>query len=235
MTELIRLPVHAVAELRFQADEYCEIRKKIIDSGLTEDLAAIELDELGSFWRWLKEELSSGEEEQPTLGNVIYMDKYRKYADVAATPETIGVTDSSYEEIEAGNYLIGNPQNTYILDVVGNSMIDEGIYNGTILVVEEYRDSHTDLLGGEMVVVSLGGSFSMMVKVYHKDEEGHIYLISANSQYPPIPVKGKHEHLLIQGIVRKVLNINSVGLMSLAKRNQYLQLSNELGKIESPL
>ncbi len=220
MTSSIRLPIRAVTELKLYTDEYCMIRKRILESGLTENLAALELEELGDFWRWLEDELSGVKDDLPTSDNVVYMERYRKYAEVSATPKPVGDTGLYYEEIEVGNHLIGNPQSTYILDVVGDSMIDEGIYNGTILIVEEYGKSHADLLGGEIVVASLGASLSMMVKVYHRDEEGRVYLISANPNYAPIVVDEEHEHFLIQGIVKKVFN--KIGAVPVGRRNQYM-------------
>jgi DNA polymerase V len=214
-TGSIRLPLSAINYLRSYRDNYGEIRQGIAQSDLSVDLAEVRLYELGYFGQWLVEELS-------TSKKVVDIESYRKYSSVAATPETMGVTDDSYEEIKIGDYLIENPHNSYVLDVVGDSMVDMEIYDGTFLIVEEYNQPHEKLKGGEIVVVSLGSSFSMMVKTYHRDENGRVFLISANSRYKPIAIE-EHDQLLIQGLVKKV--INKPELMSLSLRQRYMGLS----------
>lgn len=214
-TASIRLPLCAVDELKSYTFEYCTLRTKIIKSGLSDELASDRLDELGNFWYWLTEKLSEPRK-------VIDIESYRKYPSVAATSDVFGITEHDYEEVRIGDYLVKNPQRSYVLDVVGDSMIGVGIYDGTFLIVEEYNQSHTDLQGGEIVVVSIGGSFSMIVKTYHRESDGRVFLISANPAHKPIFVGEEHERLIIQGVVKKI--VNDARPMALLQRKQYMKL-----------
>jgi SOS-response transcriptional repressor LexA len=216
----IRLPLSAIDPLQSYKVEYCEIYQKIIQSDLLEDSKddnldeLDELDELGNFWKWLEEELS-------TSKKVIDIGKYRKYSAVAATPNAMGAMDYSYEDITLEDTLIKDRYNSYVLEVVGDSMTDMEIYQGTLLIVEGFSQTHKELKGGEIVVASLGSSFSMMVKVYHRDENDRVFLLSANSKHKPIAVE-EHDQLIIQGLVKKV--INKSALMSPSLRHQYMRL-----------
>ncbi len=210
----IRLPLSAIDPLQSYNVEYCEIRQKIIQSELSENSKEDSLNELGNFWKWLEEELSAPKQ-------VIDIGKYRKYSAVAATPNAMGVMDYSYEDITLEGEIIKDRYNSYVLEVVGDSMTDMEIYQGTLLIVEEYSQTHKELKGGEIVVASLGSNFSMMVKVYHRDENDRVFLLSANSKHKPIAVE-EHDQLVIQGLVKKVINKST--LMSPSLRHQYMRL-----------
>jgi len=105
------------------------------------------------------------------------------------------------EAIE-GNDTIDVPEslvrrrNTYVLKVVGDSMIDEGILEGDHIVVEERPDPRD----GEMVVASIDGEAT--VKRFYRDR-GAIRLEPANPNYKPIIVRDRD--VQIRGVVVAVL------------------------------
>ena len=88
-------------------------------------------------------------------------------------------------------------RNTYVLKVVGDSMVDEGILDGDLVVVEEKPDPRN----GEMVVASIDGEAT--VKRFYREGRGQIRLQPANADYEPIIVRDRD--LQIRGVVTAVL------------------------------
>lgn len=82
---------------------------------------------------------------------------------------------------------------TYVLRVRGDSMIDEQVRDGDLVIVEE-RNTASD---GEMVIALLHGDEVTLKKFYR--ERGRVRLQPANSEMAPIFVH--EDHLRIQGVV----------------------------------
>ncbi len=82
---------------------------------------------------------------------------------------------------------------TYILQVSGDSMIDDGIRDGDYVIVEERREARN----GEMVVALLDGEDVTLKKYYREGQK--IRLEPANPLMQPIRVD--EEKVTIQGIV----------------------------------
>ena len=88
-------------------------------------------------------------------------------------------------------------RNTYVLRVSGDSMVEEGILDGDLIVVEERPEPDN----GEMVVASIDGEAT--VKRFFRQGDGSIRLQPANPRYEPIIVRDRD--LLIRGVVVAVL------------------------------
>jgi repressor LexA len=86
---------------------------------------------------------------------------------------------------------------TYVLKVVGDSMIGEGIFDGDFVVVEKKETARN----GQTVVALIGGSEVTLKKFYI--EKDHIKLVPANPNMQPIVVKNKD--LQVQGVVIGIL------------------------------
>ncbi len=86
-------------------------------------------------------------------------------------------------------------ENSYILRVKGQSMIDEGIWDGDYVIIER-NHSPKD---GDVVVALLDNAYATLKKFYR--EKNRIRLQPANSTMKPIYTKDP----LIQGIVRAVI------------------------------
>ncbi len=84
---------------------------------------------------------------------------------------------------------------TFVLQVQGDSMIDEQIRDGDYVVVEQ-RETARD---GETVVALLEDGEATLKKIYR--EGGRIRLQPANPQFEPIYV----DHVQVQGVVIGVL------------------------------
>ena len=103
-----------------------------------------------------------------------------------ATSETVAVPED----------LVGR-RDTYVLRVRGNSMIDEQICDGDLVIVEDRKSAQN----GEMVVALLGGSDVTLKKLYR--ENGRVRLQPANPAMQPIFVDA--EQVQVQGVVVGVM------------------------------
>jgi len=83
--------------------------------------------------------------------------------------------------LDLNSYLIPHPASTYILRVSGDSMVDVGIYEGDLLIVDRAIDPRN----GKIIVAYLDDSFT--VKIFEKKDQS-IYLVPANKKYSRIDV-----------------------------------------------
>ena len=90
---------------------------------------------------------------------------------------------------------VPNVENSYILKVKGQSMIDEGIWDGDYVIIERNHSPKN----GDVVVALLDNAYATLKKFYR--EKDRIRLQPANSSMKPIYSKDP----LIQGIVRAVI------------------------------
>ncbi len=108
--------------------------------------------------------------------------------EAVAVPETIAVPDD----------LIPKRGSSYVLQVEGQSMIDEHIDDGDLVVVH----SRNTAQNGEMVVALIDGT-SATVKRFYRETDGWIRLQPANEKVATIRVH--EEDMLIQGVVVGVI------------------------------
>jgi len=87
---------------------------------------------------------------------------------------------------------------TYVLQVKGDSMIDEQIRDGDFVIVENRRTARD----GEMVIALLDGDSTTLKKLY-REGGGKVRLQPANARVKPIVVD--QDRLRIQGVVIGVL------------------------------
>ena len=92
-------------------------------------------------------------------------------------------------------YLIRNPEQTYLIKVTGDSMIDAGIHEGDLVLVERGRQAKDK----DIVIAQVDGEWTM--KFYEKNGST-VRLIAANKKYSPILPK---RELSIGGVVTAVI------------------------------
>ena len=92
-------------------------------------------------------------------------------------------------------YLIDNKEASYILKVKGDSMIDAGICEGDMVIVERTNSSKP----GDIVVAEIDGEWTMK---YLRVRGGKYYLEPANKKYKPIVPEGE---LVIAAVVKAVV------------------------------
>ena len=99
------------------------------------------------------------------------------------------------DTINLDQYLVRNPEATYLLTVSGDSMIDAGIQPGDIILVEKGGAPKKN----DIVIAQIDGEWTM--KYFGKDRQG-VYLDPANSNYKRIR---PDRSLTIGGIVKAVV------------------------------
>ena len=107
------------------------------------------------------------------------------------------VDEDRTNTLNIDEYLVGNKQATYLLEVKGDSMIDEGIKEGDLVLVERRGDPKD----GDIVIAEVDGGWTMK---YFKKKGGRIYLKPANKNYSPIyPQYDLKVAAIVKGVIRK--------------------------------
>ena len=98
-------------------------------------------------------------------------------------------------------YLIENPSASFLLRVSGDSLIDIGIFDGDIVVVDQKKSP----LPGDIVLAEIDKEWTL--KIYKKDRRTKkIYLQAANPTYPPLyPKQQLIIHGVVKGLIRKIV------------------------------
>lgn len=106
--------------------------------------------------------------------------------------------DCLSERMSFDNLLVKAPASTFSVRVVGDSMIDAGIHEDDIAIVEKGREPQN----GDIVVAIVDGEFT--IKFFRKSK-GQVFLEPANTAYPVITAKQEMRIFgIVTGIVRKL-------------------------------
>ena len=95
------------------------------------------------------------------------------------------------DTLSLDEFLIRNPDASYLVKVTGDSMIQAGIRPGDLVIVERGRPPKP----GDIVVAQVDGEWTM--KFFEK-RGGNAVLRAANPEYPPITAR---RELVIGGVV----------------------------------
>lgn len=101
--------------------------------------------------------------------------------------------DHASLSLDLNRELIKNPTSTFYARVSGLSMIDEGINDGDLLVIDKSIDPYD----GCLAVCYIDGEFTLKRFEKHKD---HGLLIPANREFKPIRVSAEND-FCIWGVV----------------------------------
>jgi repressor LexA len=96
------------------------------------------------------------------------------------------------ETLEVPQFMVGS-KNSYVLQVKGDSMIEEGIFEGDYVVIQEKEVPSN----GDMVVALVNNEEATLKRFYK--EKGHTRLQPSNDAYDPIIVPASTP-LKIQGV-----------------------------------
>jgi len=117
---------------------------------------------------------------------------------------TLGIIKAGYpspgealadDSIDLYEYLLKLPGAIFSLVVRGDSMIEEGINDGDVVIVEKHRQPYN----GDVVAACFDNEWT--IKYYRKNNVG-VQLVPANPKYPVLFPKGD---LLIGGVVISVI------------------------------
>lgn len=101
-------------------------------------------------------------------------------------------------KLDLTEHLIQHPSATYYIRVSGDSMINYGIFDNDMLIVDRSLEPRQ----GDVVIIALDGELTCKLLAYQNNIP---YLKSGNPDYPPIEMKNKEIH--IWGVV--IHNIHS--------------------------
>ena len=107
--------------------------------------------------------------------------------------------DHAEKRLDLNEYLIDQSESTFFVRIKGDSMIDAGILDNDIVIVDRSKSAAIN----DIVLASIDGEFT--VKVLAKNSEGP-YLMPANKEYKPIHIKSDSEFEIwgvVTGCVRK--------------------------------
>ena len=106
-------------------------------------------------------------------------------------------TDYMTQAIDLNKELVRHPAATFYGRVVGDSMIDAGVDEGDILVIDKSLEAKE----GDMAVCFVDGEFTLKHLHFH---EGGLTLRPANKNYPEIEV-GEGMDFVMWGVVTYVI------------------------------
>lgn len=100
------------------------------------------------------------------------------------------------ESLDFDRDLIEHPAATFYARVVGDSMVDAGINDGDVVVIDRALDAED----GDIVVAYIDGEFTLKYLNLSHREEGYIELVPANKKYKPIRISAD-DNFTIWGVV----------------------------------
>ncbi|EKE00433.1 MAG: LexA repressor [uncultured bacterium] len=115
-----------------------------------------------------------------------------------AAGQPIDAIENSTETIVVSPDLVNKTKRCYVLQVRGDSMIKEGIFDGDYVVIQQQPTA----LDGDIVVALIDNNFATL-KTFYKEKNGKVRLQPANDNMDPIIVDAKS--LTIQGKVTGVI------------------------------
>ena len=99
------------------------------------------------------------------------------------------------DTLSLDDYLIDNPEASFLLKVSGDSMIDAGIHEGDLVIVERGGNPRN----GDIVLGSVDGERTLK---YYRRTGGVVELVPANKKYPVIHATNE---LTLGGIIKAVI------------------------------
>ena len=115
--------------------------------------------------------------------------EFSKELELQIAPELRAGFPSPAEEylqdsLDFNRDLIKHPESTFYGRVCGDSMVDAGINDGDIAVIDKAREAHN----GSIVVAYINNEFTIKYLDTTHKEEGYIELRPANDKYKPIRI-----------------------------------------------
>ena len=102
------------------------------------------------------------------------------------------------DKLDLNEYLIKHPAATFFVRVAGDSMINAGIYNNDIIIVDRsIKPKH-----GKIVVAALDGQMTIK-RLYRRDDK--IMLLPENELFKPIEILDSMD-MVIWGVATNVIH-----------------------------
>ena len=105
--------------------------------------------------------------------------------------------DHLESRLDLNQHLIRNPSSTFFVRAAGESMMEAGIYDQDLLIVDRSIEKRNH----RVVIATLNGEFT--VKRLVQDEEG-IFLVAENPEFDNIPIRVDSD-FSIWGVVTHII------------------------------
>ena len=105
--------------------------------------------------------------------------------------------DHFFQKLDLNKEIIKNPVATFYARVSGTSMIDDGINDGDLLVIDKSVEPYDNCLA----VCYIDGEFTLK---HLKLQKNHVFLVPANRNFKTIKVTPEN-NFLVWGVVRYVI------------------------------
>lgn len=99
------------------------------------------------------------------------------------------------DTLSIDEYLVDKPEASFLLKVTGDSMIEAGIHEGDLVIIERGGQVRS----GDIVLACVDGEWTLK---YYRKASGGVELVPANPKYPVIRPE---KELTLGGIVRAVI------------------------------
>lgn len=107
------------------------------------------------------------------------------------------LAEENKEYLSLDDYLIEDPNSSFLLKVSGDSLINLGIFDGDMVVIKRVEKAYY----GSIVLAEIDGEWTL--KILKKDNKrGRLYLEAANPNYPKFYPK---RQLKVFGVVNAVI------------------------------
>ncbi len=106
--------------------------------------------------------------------------------------------DYIQESLDLNEYVVKHPAATFFVRVAGDSMIEAGIHDRDILVVDRSLTPKNN----DIIIAVLDNEFA--VKIFRR-KSGSVLLDAANDEYPPLKMK-EGMNLEVWGVVTYVIH-----------------------------
>lgn len=107
------------------------------------------------------------------------------------------VDEELQDTMDLNDFLVDNKEATFILRIKGESMIDAGIREGDMVIVERKND----FKDGDIVIAEVDGEWTIK---YYRKRNGTIFLEPANRKFKPIyPENELKVAAVVKAVIRK--------------------------------
>lgn len=165
----------------------------------SEIMAMLRLKSKNSVFKLVKKLENSGFLEKDAAGKLIPARLYEQTRILGYIQA--GFPSPAEEElvdtISLDEYLIQNKESTFILKVSGDSMVDAGIFEGDMVIVDRASTPKS----GDIVVAEVDNEWTMK---YLAKSDGRFYLKPGNKKYKPIyPENELKIAAVVKAVIRK--------------------------------
>ena len=107
--------------------------------------------------------------------------------------------DELAQDIEVLQMLCPHPDSSYLIRVQGRSMIDAGVHDGDLVIVDKSQRHPTEK---QIAVCELNGEYTLK-RVWQR--EGRLWLVPANPEFPEIEVT-EGDEFRVWGVVTYIIH-----------------------------